>query len=179
MYLKIHIKKKTINQITMPRKQKSKMKALFESKDETYKLHNYVPYWYSDMSEEERREYSEKLPRTFASDNVPYNYEKEAKNKGWQLHTENQEVYYTHPKYNGERFNAIHFKPHNTSKEYYQYIPYVPRNKDVLGLGYILVSNSDGTYCKVKSNEWTELFDTRRGQRILKKRYMREKNKTK
>lgn len=158
----------------MPRTQKSQMKSALKSNNEEYNLHKYTPYWYSDMSEEERYKYSENLPRVFDSYNIPHDYEKEAKNKGWELHTESEEAYYTHPTYNGERFKAIHFKPINTPIEYYQYIPYVPRHKDVAGLGYILVCNNDGTSCKVKSNEWTDLFDSRMGKRRMKNKYMRE-----
>jgi hypothetical protein len=158
----------------MSRTQKSQMKNTLKSNDEEHKMQNYIPYWYSDMSEEERYKYSERLPKTVTDNNCPYNYETEAKNKGWELHTEAEEAYYTHPTYKGERFKPILFKPVNTSKDYYQYIPYVPRHKDVAGLGYILVCNNDGTSCKVKSNEWKDLFDSRMGKRRMKKKYMRE-----
>tara|TARA_Y100000816_G_scaffold190571_1_gene138820 strand:+ start:1311 stop:1811 length:501 start_codon:yes stop_codon:yes gene_type:complete len=158
----------------MPRTQNSQMKNALKSEDKEYNLQKYTPYWYSDMSEEERYKYGENLPKMFVHNNIPYDYEKEAKNKGWELHIESEEAYYTHPTYNGIRFKALHYKPYDTSNEYFQYIPYVPRHQDVAGLGYILVCNTDGTSCKVKSNKWKDLFDSRMGKRMMKKKYMRE-----
>ena len=125
---------------------------------ETTLPENRIPPWYSGMSTQEKLAYTMYLPRCFKSLNTTFNnYQKEAEDNGWVLHkSEDDTYYYTHERYEGGKFEAIHYKPDNVSSEYYQHIPYVARSMDVFGLGYVLVPNTDGTSAVVKSNKWHE-----------------------
>lgn len=138
-------------------------------RNDTSLYSNNLPSWYTGMDEKQKYQYEQNLPRTSYSSVIPKNYQREAENKGWVLHNEDGNVYFTHYKYDDTHFKAIYYKPWNVDDKYAQYIPYVPRKEDIHGLGYILITE-DGITSTVSSNEWQDLFDSRFGRRLMAKK---------
>ena len=127
-------------------------------------LHNQItPHNFDSVAPVPREFMPIMVKSTNRGDEYILDLQQEMMDNGWRLNSrDNDEIYFTHPTYNGEEF-SVYSRVLDSGKQVY--IPMVPREEDPKGLGCTFVLTPGAGYGRLETNRWHSYWDDRQGQR--------------